>query len=139
MRDVERDCALLLEAAGLGSTTSNPPSIYAGPFPATAPEAFIACRADGSGGAPEVFLGGTGERLHTRGVKVQVRGEREPAGYLAAKERAEAAHEALTDAYPVGYVRVMVVDAGPAYVGTDDQGRHLFSFNSEWTYGTEVQ
>ncbi|MFY0567067.1 hypothetical protein ACN28E_24960 [Archangium lansingense] len=127
LRDVEVDVALLLEAAGLGGTTSSPPTIYAGPIPAGAPDAIIACR-DSPEEEPEQYLANTGLVYHRDSVTVLVRGTRAPGSYVTDGARARAAWSALFDLHPAEYVRVSPQDGRPTYLGTDNEQRHLWSF-----------
>jgi hypothetical protein len=127
LKDVELDGTRLLEAAGLGSLADGLPTLYAGPYPTGAPDAFMACRASG-GEAPERYLAGTGAARHQEVVTVLVRGQRGPSGYLDSRTRAHAAWEALFDSYPEGYVRVAAEGAGPTWLGEDEEGRPQWSF-----------
>lgn len=133
LKDVELDVARLLEAAGLGSLADGLPTLYAGPYPAGAPDAFMACRASG-GEAPERYLAGTGRALHQETVTVLVRGERGPNGYLEGRTRAHAAWEALFESFPEGYVQVVAEGAGPMWLGEDDEGRPRWSFTTRTAY-----
>ncbi|HEX5750021.1 MAG TPA: hypothetical protein VFZ09_27575 [Archangium sp.] len=127
LRDVELDVALLLEAAGLGSTSANPPTLYPGPYPATAPDAFIACRHSGAE-KPEKYLANTGLAYHRESVTVMVRGTREPGSYVTDGARARAAWSALYDLHPSEYVLVDPEDGGPTYLGDDEEHRPRWSF-----------
>ncbi|EPX62545.1 hypothetical protein D187_008733 [Cystobacter fuscus DSM 2262] len=126
LKDVELDVARLLEAAGLGSLADGLPTLYAGPYPPGAPDAFIACRFSG-GEKPEKYLAGARTALHRCTVTVLVRAARGPDGYSEGSARARAAWEALYDAHPEGYVSVDVEDGGPTYLGEDEEGRPRWS------------
>ncbi|WP_224364224.1 minor capsid protein [Hyalangium versicolor] len=131
LRDVELDVATLLEAAGLGSMSSNPPTLYAGPFPASAPEILISCLSSG-GETPEDYLAGTSRAYFRPEVTVRVRGPREK--YRATLQRALDAWEALYGVQTPEYVLVKAQGAGPAYLGPDENGRHRFSFTVQLAY-----
>ncbi|PTL79092.1 minor capsid protein [Vitiosangium sp. GDMCC 1.1324] len=133
LRDVEVEVALLLEAAGLGSTTSTPPTIYAGPFPASAPDAMISCLHSGAE-EPEQYLANTGQSYHRESVSVLVRGTREPNSYVVDGARARAAWSALYDLHPDGYVTVDPEDGAPIYNGPDEQDRPRWSFSVSLEY-----
>ena len=80
LRDVELDLAGIIEAASLGvSMNANQPSLYAGPFPSSAPQTMIAVRFAG-GDDSEDFIT-TGNALFSPEAQVQVRGE--PGRYKA--------------------------------------------------------
>lgn len=127
LRDCELDVAKLLEAAGLGSLADGAPTLFAGPFPANAPDALIACRLSGSE-PPVKYVGGVGQAYHRERVTVLVRGTREPGSYTESGTRARAAWAALYDLQPDGYVRVDLEDGAPIYNGPDEEDRPRWSF-----------
>lgn len=133
LRDVELDVTLLLEAAGLGSTSSNPPTLFAGPFPASAPDALIACRHSGAE-KPEKYLANTGLALHRETVTVLVRGTRKPGSYVTDGARARTAWSALFDLHPDEYELVDPEDGAPRYLGEDEEQRPRWSFTVELEY-----
>ena len=135
LRDVQMDVVLLLEAAGLGSTTSNPPTLFAGQYPASAPDAFMAARYSG-GTAPARYLANTGQAYYTPTVTVLVRGE--PHAHEATRQRAVAAWEALQGARPAGYVQVEPEDAGPNELVEDESSRPRFSFTVRLEYAAQT-
>ncbi|EPX56160.1 hypothetical protein D187_007502 [Cystobacter fuscus DSM 2262] len=135
LKDVELDVARLLEAAGLGTLADGLPTLYAGPYPPGAPDAFIACRFSG-GEKPEKYLANAGTALHRCTVTVLVRAARGPDGYSEGSARARAAWEVLYDAHPPGYVRVDVEDGGPTHLGEDEAGRPRWSINVSIAYSS---
>ncbi|MET0404224.1 MAG: hypothetical protein ABW123_17560 [Cystobacter sp.] len=122
LKDVELDVARLLEAAGLGSLADGLPTLYAGPYPAGAPDAFISCRLSSSE-KPEKYLANTGTAMHRCTVTVLVRATRGPDDYIKGTARARAVWGVLYDAPPEGYVHVEPEDGGPTYLGEDEEGR----------------
>ena len=126
LKDVELDVTRLLEAAGLGTLADGLPTLYAGPFPPTAPEQFISCRLATSEKV-EKYLANSGTALHRCTVTVLVRGVRGPDGYTTSRELACAAWGALYDRHPEGYVHVDAEDGGPTYLGEDEEGRPRWS------------
>jgi len=128
LRDVELDVAQLLEAAGLGTLADGLPTLYAGPFPAQAPDSFLAVR-ESTSEPPEKYLAASGTARHRASVAVLVRQARGPNAYAEGRERARAAWEALYDRHPEGYVHVDALDGGPTFLGEDDDGRPQWSFN----------
>jgi hypothetical protein len=127
LRDAEVDVAKLLEAAGLGTLAPPHPTLFAGPYPASAPDALIACRHSGAE-KPEKYLANTGLAYHRESVTVQVRGTRAPDGYAESGARARAAWSALFDVHPDEYVLVDPEDGGPTYLGEDEEQRPRWSF-----------
>ncbi|WP_426750178.1 hypothetical protein [Myxococcus sp. Y35] len=124
-RDVELELAAHLEAAGLGlSTTTNPPTLYPGPFPTSAPPRFVCVRHTGGEGG--LYLG-TGRGVLSADVQVVVRGPR--ASYTATRELAVRCWTALHLARVPGYVDVRCEGAGPYYMGPDGEGGPRFVFN----------
>jgi hypothetical protein len=136
-RDEELDVARLLEAAGLGSLADGLPTLYAGPFPVTAPDSFIACRLATYEGA-EKYLAGVGTALHRCTVTVLVRGARGPSSYLESRECARAAWEALYDKHPEGYVHVDSGDGAPTFLGEDGEQRPQWSLSVSVVYFSVV-
>ena len=133
LKDEELDVARLLEAAGLGSLADGLPTLYAGPFPATAPDAFVACRLATSE-PPEKYLAGAGTALHRCTVTVLVRGARGPNAYVDSRERARAAWEALYDRHPAGYVHVDSGEGAPTFLGEDGEQRPQWSLSVSVVY-----
>lgn len=128
LRDVELDVAQLLEAAGLGSMATSPPTLYAGYFPADKPEQLVAVR-DTGGDDPEEHLGTGGAIFHPE-VQVLVRaGTR-----TAARELAVASYEALRLKRTDAYALIRPAGSGPLSSGKDANGRHVFTFNVELEY-----
>jgi hypothetical protein len=138
LKDVEMDVARLLEAAGLGSLANGLPTLYAGPYPVGAPDAFIACRLS-SAEKPEKYLANVGTARHRCTVTVLVRAARGPDGYLEGSARARAAWEALYDAHPEGYVHVDAEDGGPTYLGEDEGERPRWSLTVDVAYISQDQ
>lgn len=133
LRDTELDVALLLEAAGLGSTTSNPPSLYAGPIPAGAPDAMIACL-DAGGDQPEKYLANTGLSLHRDSLQVLVRGSPAPGSDKDTGDRARDAWAALYDLHLDEYIRIDPTEGRPTRQAPDEEGRPRWSFTVELEY-----
>ncbi len=133
LKDTELDIARLLEAAGLGTLSGPTPTLFAGPYPANAPDAFLACQ-QSSAEPPAKYLG-TGAAYHVETVTVLVRGTREPDGYTESRNRAEAAWEALFEARPAGYVRVEA-ESRPHYLGPDEDDRPQWSFTVSVEYAS---
>lgn len=132
LRDCAADLVAVLEAAGVGSTTSTPPTLYSAPFPAGGPEVLVSVVDFGPGEDAEVFLGGGERAALAPEVTVRVRGERHR--YKEARDKAVAAWVASW--YPVvaGYVRVVPQGNGPTYLGPDPSGRHQLSFTVRMEY-----
>jgi hypothetical protein len=130
LRDEEVDVVAVLEEVGLGSTTSTPPTLYAGPIPGTAPDELFSVQNLGGGENAEQLLGGGGRVAMVPEVTVRHRGAREgtPGAYANARAAAAQAWEALWARYPEGYVRWVPQGTGPTYLGVDPEGRHLHSF-----------
>nr|WP_217918482.1 hypothetical protein [Myxococcus sp. AM010] len=117
--------AAFLEAAGLElSTTSNPPSLYPGPFPVSGPPQLVCVRHTGGEGG--LYLG-TGRGVLAADVQVVVRGPK--ASYTATRELAVRCWTALHLARVPGYVDVRCEGAGPHYMGPDGEGFPRFVFN----------
>ncbi|NVJ05225.1 hypothetical protein HUW63_08240 [Myxococcus sp. AM001] len=130
-RDVELELAAFLEAAGLSlSTTSNPPSLYPGPFPASGPPQLVCIRHTGGEGG--LYLG-TGRGVLAADVQVVVRGPK--ASYTATRELAARCWTALHLARVPGYVDVRCEGAGPHYMGPDGEGlpRFVFSLTARYS------
>ncbi|MCY1080296.1 hypothetical protein [Archangium lansingense] len=127
LRDCELDVATLLQAAGVGSLAGPTPTLYAGPYPASAPDAMTSCRHSGAE-KPEKYLANTGLAKHTESVTVLVRGTREPNAYTESGTRARAAWSALYDLHPPEYETVDLEDGGPTYLRDDEEQRPLWSF-----------
>jgi hypothetical protein len=132
LKDCEMDVAELLEEAGVGSTSTTPPTLYAGPFPSTGPDALVNVQDVGAGEGAEQLLGGGGRVALAPEVTVRVRGVRHQ--YAEARTAAFAAWQALWEARPEGYVRMVPLGSGPGYVGPDEVGRHRFSFTVRCEY-----
>jgi hypothetical protein len=122
--------ASLLAAAGLGSTTSTPPTLYVGQYPEVAPDAMMALRELG-GAEPELYLGARAMLLEVE-LQVLVRGSRNTAG--ATLERARQAWAALVAAkVPDGYAS-MRPGSLPEWAGEDENGRPRYSFRFTYLY-----
>lgn len=132
-RDVELDVATLLQAAGHGSLSGNPPTLYAGPFPATAPDAMIACLASG-GEQPAKYLGGDGTAVYRPKVTVLVRGARGAGSYANARQRSCNAWQSLYEAQRSTYLQFLMQEPQPNFLGRDENGRPQFSFTVQLEY-----
>lgn len=132
LRDVELEVAKLLEAAGLGSMSSNPPTLYAGPFPAGSPDVVLSVVDFGSGENAEPHLGGAGRVSLTAEVTVRVRGEKHR--YAEARGKALEAWAACWEGRPASSLHVVPSGSGPTYLGPDPSGRHQFSFTVRVRY-----
>jgi hypothetical protein len=136
LRDTELDVAKLLEAAGLGSLADGSPTLFAGPYPTSAPDAFISCRQTDAD-PPEKYLGNVPLRRHRETVTVLVRGGREPGAYSASRSRALAAWQALAERYDVpGYDSIDCQEGAPNYLGEDEEQRPQWSFSVSCEYAT---
>ncbi|QDF05009.1 hypothetical protein [Myxococcus xanthus] len=124
-RDVELELAAYLEAAGLDlSTTSNPPTLYPGPFPTSAPPRMVCLRH--TGGEGSLYLG-TRRGVLSADVQVIVRGAK--ASYTATRGLAARCWTALHLARVPGYVDMWCEGAGPHYMGPDASDYPRFVFN----------
>ncbi|WAM28512.1 hypothetical protein [Myxococcus sp. NMCA1] len=124
-RDVELELAAYLEAAGLSlSTTSNPPTLYPGPFPLKAPPRMVCLRY--TGGEAGLYLG-TRRGVLAADVQVIVRGPQ--ASYTATRDFAAQCWATLHLARVPGYVDVQCEGAGPHYMGLDASDYPRFVFN----------
>ncbi|GEL75556.1 minor capsid protein [Myxococcus virescens] len=124
-RDVELELAAYLEAAGLDlSSTTNPPTLYPGPFPPSAPPRMVCLRH--TGGESGLYLG-TGRGVLAPDVQVIVRGPK--GSYTATRELAARCWTALHLARVPGYVDVRCEGAGPHFMGPDGEGSLRFVFN----------
>lgn len=129
LRDPELELAEILNASGLGvSMTSSPPSLYAGPIPAAAPDRVVAVQF--SGGPSSDDYVNTGVRLFAPELEVTVRGT----GYKATLDLALAAFWALHLPNHPAYSQIKAEGAGPLYAGPDESGRHVFEFDVSCSY-----
>ncbi len=134
LRDCELDVAKLLEAAGLGTLADGAPTLFAGPFPASVPDAFIACR-QSSSPKPEKYLGNVARAYLRPTVTVLVRGASGPDSYTESGARARAAWAALYSRTDVpGYVWIDPEEGEPTYLGEDEQHRPRWSFTVTCEY-----
>nr|WP_239578556.1 hypothetical protein [Archangium primigenium] len=117
----------------MGSLADGSPTLYAGPFPASAPDSFIACR-ESTAEQPEKYLARAGTALHRGLVTVLVRQARGPNAYVEGRTRAQAAWEALFDRHPEGYVHVDARDGAPTFLGEDEDGRPRWSLTVDVQY-----
>lgn len=131
LKDVKQDVVDVLEAAGVGSTTSTPPTLYRGPFPASAPDAMVAVVELSDPGEDVEYLG-RGRELLVHELTVQVRGPRHD--FAAAEEKAVAAWQANKATTPAGY-RSWRPKGKPVALEQDDVGRWQFSFTLRVEYG----
>jgi hypothetical protein len=132
LRDCAADLVAVLEAAGVGSTSATPPTLYSAPFPASGPEVLVSVVDFGGGEDAESHLGGSGRVSLTPEVTVRVRGPRHQ--YLEARDKAAAAWAACWYHAVGGYVRAVPSGNGPTYLGPDASGRHQFSFTVRMEY-----
>lgn len=124
-RDVELELAAYLEAAGLDlSSATNPPTLYPGPFPTSAPPRMVCLRH--TGGETGLYLG-TRRGVLSADVQVIVRGPK--GSYTTTRELAARCWTALHLARVPGYVDVRCEGAGPHYMGLDGEGSPRFVFN----------
>ncbi|MFP2962838.1 minor capsid protein [Myxococcus sp. 1LA] len=124
-RDVELDLATFLEAAGLDlSTSTNPPTLYPGPFPDSAPSRMVCLRH--TGGESGLYLG-TGSGVVAADVQVIVRGPKK--SYTDTRAVAVRCWSALHLARIPGFVEVRCEGAGPTFMGPDGEDRPRFVFN----------
>lgn len=122
LRDVEEAVAQALEAAALGvSQTASPPSLYMGPWPASAPPLMVAVR-EVTGDAPEDYMG-TGKSYLQPDVQVLVRGRT----YREAHALAGRCWSTLHLATVPGYVSCRA-QGMPAYIGQDGNDKYRFVF-----------
>ena len=135
LKDVKQDVVEALEAAGVGSTSANPPTLYRGPFPSSAPDAMAAVVELSDPGEDEEHLGGGGRLTLVHELTVQVRGPRHQ--FLPAEEKAVAAWEALRKAAPAGYTQWRPTGK-PVALRQDDMGRWLFSLTLRVEYRARV-
>lgn len=132
LRDAEADLVAVLEAAGAGSTSSTPPTLFSSPFPADSRDTSCSVVDFGAGEDVEPHLGGASRATVVPEVTVRVRGERSQ--FKQARELAQAAWEACWYPEVAGYVRVVPQGSGPTYLGPDPNGRHQFSFTVTMEY-----
>ncbi|MFL5344359.1 MAG: hypothetical protein ACJ8AT_06185 [Hyalangium sp.] len=132
LRDAAADLLAALESAGVGSTSSSPPTLYSAPLPAGGPEALVSVVDFGAAEDAEPRLGGAGRTSLSPEVTVRVRGERH--AFAAAQALAQAAWAACWYPAVEGYVRVVPSGSGPSYLGPDPSGRHQFSFTVRMEY-----
>lgn len=124
-RDVELELAAFLEAAGLDlSTTSNPPTLYPGPFPVSAPQRFVCVRH--TGGQSGRYLG-TQRGVMAADVQVITRGPK--GSYTATRDFAVRCWSALDLARVPDFIDVRCEGAGPTFMGPDGEGAPRFVFN----------
>ncbi|MFP2897567.1 minor capsid protein [Corallococcus sp. 4LFB] len=122
LRDVELAVAEVLAAADLGvSRTSSPPSLYRGPWPASAPAQVVAVR-EVQGDAPEDYVG-AGRSYLQPDVQVLVRA----LTYADAQALARRCWSVLHLAAVPGYVSCRA-QGQPAYLGEDGKQQHRFAF-----------
>jgi hypothetical protein len=131
LKDVELDVATVLQAASIGSMSASPPTLYAGPFPNTAPDAMVAVAELSDPGEDLEQLGGGGRLALVHELTVQVRGPRSL--FAPAKAKAVAAWEALREVTPADYVWWRPTGK-PVNLGQDDMGRWRFSFTLRVEY-----
>jgi hypothetical protein len=131
LKDVKQDVVDVLEAASVGSTSTNPPTLYRGPYPASAPDAMVAVVELGDSGEDVEYLG-RNRHVLVHEITVQVRGPRN--NFAAAEEKATAAWEANVATTPAGYVRWRP-ESKPVHLGPDEMGRHRFTFTLRVEYG----
>lgn len=134
LKDVQQDVVDVLEAAGVGSTSANPPTLYRGPHPPE-PDAMVAVVELSDTGEDEEHLGGRGRMTLVHELTVQVRGPRNL--YLPAEEKAVEAWEALREVTPAGYTWWRPTGK-PVNMGQDDIGRWQFSFTLRVEYRATV-
>jgi hypothetical protein len=131
LRDVELDIATLLQAAGLGlSMSANPPTLYAGPFPESAPDLMVAVRFAGGPESEDYIV--RGQSLFSPEAQVLVRGT--PGKYDEARALALQVFEALHLPSQSGYLTIKPEGAGPAYLGVDENHRHRFQVDVAAVY-----
>ncbi len=135
LKDVKQDVVDVLEAAGVGSTSSSPPTLYRGPYPAGAPDAMVAVVELSDTGDDVEHLGGAGRLTLVHEPTIQVRGPRNQ--YSPAEEKAVAAWEALREVTPSGYTWWRPTGK-PVPLGQDDMGRWQFSFTLRVEYRATV-
>lgn len=129
-RDVEMDLARFLESAGLNlSTTSDPPTLYAGQYAESSPDQLVLVRHVGGEGSQ--YLGSRRGYL-VPDVQVVVRGHRER--ITATRELAVQCWAVLHMARIPGLVSVTCDGAGPIAQPPDVNGRPRFSFNVTASY-----
>jgi len=131
LKDVKHDVVDVLEAADVGSTSSTPPTLYRGPFPATAPDAMVAVVELSDPGEDEEHLGGAGRMTLVHELTIQVRGPKHQ--FLPAEEKAVAAWEVLREVTPAGYTWWRPTGK-PVNLGQDASGRWQFSFTLRVEY-----
>jgi hypothetical protein len=131
LKDVKQDAVDVLEEADVGSTSSTPPTLYRGPFPAGAPDAMVAVAELSDPGEDVEYLGRGRETL-VHELTVQVRGPRSQ--LLPAEEKAVAAWEANKATTPAGYTSWRPTGK-PVNLGQDELGRWQFSFTLRVEYG----
>jgi hypothetical protein len=139
--DPAKDVAALLIAAGplAGVALVRPPAaspnLFVGPMrppsPTGAPAAArIPARAvfvlETGGPAPQPYLDGRGVSFRRKNVQVLVRSEQ--ADHSGGEALAKAILPVIHTHAPAGYVGALALDE-PAYIGTDEQGCHLWSTN----------
>lgn len=132
LRDAAADLVAVLEAAGVGSTSSTPPTLYSAPFPSEAKDVLVSVVDFGSGEDAEPHLGGAARLSLVPEVTVRVRGQ--PHRYAEARDKAAEVWIACWYPEVAGYVRVVSAGNGPTYLGPDPSGRHQFSFTVRMEY-----
>nr|WP_236673827.1 minor capsid protein [Comamonas sp. JC664] len=106
------------------STSTNPPTLYPGTFPVSAPPRFVCIRH--AGGESGLYLG-TGRGVMAPDLQVIVRGPK--GSYTATRELASRCWAALHQARVPGYIDVLCEGAGPVFMGPDSGDLPRFVFN----------
>lgn len=132
LRDCEADVATILDASAIPGITIAAGSLYAGPLPDGAPDTAVACRWASSEAEPFVAFA---TALLKSEVQVMVRGAINE--YDATLTLARTCFESLWLPPAVDYVSILSEEAGPVYLGPDDNGRPVFTFNVVCTFTGE--
>jgi len=73
--------------------------------------------------------GGSGHTLREPSVQILCRGEAGVGALSDAQTLADLVFNAVEKFKPAGAIGAFTVESSPNYVGTDEQGRHIFSVN----------
>jgi hypothetical protein len=129
MASIDTPVTTALAAGGLGLAEAT--NLFRGPPRDGDGIASTSVFATATGGPPPVDYidGGSGASLKTKTCLVTVRSAKDT--FATGQALAESCWSVLHKATPSGWISFDVRESAPNYLGIDDSGRHLWTFNVE--------
>lgn len=128
LSNYEEDVVDALAAGGIGLTKGT--NLFAGPLRSASenfPQKVVTCMLNG-GPSPLNYCDGTAaNQLRYPVVQILIRSD--PHGYEAGRNLVEQVYETLHDTPPAGYIGARFLSSGPGYIGSEDNGNHVWSLN----------